>query len=78
MAQKQGTQPLQERFRVKIEIVNFTRQEGLGNMASTNGLRPPKISSPEFIGKSESHDEGKPKPKVRVAVIMSLGVWVWK
>ena len=39
-----------ERFRVKIEIVNFTRLEGLGDMASTNGLRPPKISLPEFIG----------------------------
>ena len=38
-----------ERFGVQIEIVNFTRQEGLGDMASTNGLCPPKISSPEFI-----------------------------
>ena len=47
-------------------------------MASTNGLCPPKISSPEFIRKLESHDEGKPKPKVRVAKIMFLRVRVLK
>src|ERR1700720_93659 len=39
-----------KRFGVKITIVNFTRQEGLGDIASTNGLCPPKISLPEFIG----------------------------
>ena len=67
-----------ERFGVQIEIVNFTRQEGLGDMASTNGLCPPKVSSPVFIKKSESRNKGKPKPTVRVAKIMCLGVWVRK
>ena len=38
---------------------NFTRQEGLSEVASTNGLRPLKISLPKFIERSESSDKGR-------------------
>ena len=64
-----------ERFGVKIEIVNFTRLEGLGDMASTNRLHPPKISLPEFIGSQNlmTNVDLSKFPKVRVTEIMSLG-----
>ena len=39
-----------ERIGVKVKIVNFTRLEGLGDMALTNRLCPFKISSPDFFG----------------------------